>query len=328
MAKMTKNQALDKLDKAVSKVAEAGLKRIDVNLPKLKASAKKLADQLKANESPDLIDTQTRHLKLQMRGVSEGTALLDEVVRRLKEFEKDEELFELVADDMTEVMGYATKRLEDARKELANAKKLLDQAVKAGEQHSGDSKQAREEWAEAVAEVDRLIAGCAKEIKAWEDWDKAAAAAVTKRDKKTLSQLQKAEPASASLDAVAAQPPGTAFKAFQKEFKIDSLDKDLREEMKQDRTNSIAPWFRSQQAAKKKGEIEARVAALKVEQRDAAKALAALGLPASAKVRVQAALDGPDAALGKTLEAIAKSCKVTLTSADALAKLKTAGVVK
>jgi len=327
VAKLTKNQALDKLDKAIRKVAEAGLKRIDVNLPKLKASAKKLAEQLKANESPDLIDTQVRHLKLQMRGVSEGTTLLDEAVRRLKEFEKDEELFELLADEMTEAMGYATRPLEGARKELANAKKLLDQAVKAGEQHAGDSKQAREEWAEAVAEVDRLIAGCTKEIKAWEAWDKAAADAVAKRDKKALAQLQKAKPASASLDAVAKQPAGMAFKAFEKEFKTDTLDKDLREEIKRDRAESIGPWFRSQQAAKKKAEIEARVAARKVEPRDAAKALAVLGLPATVKAKVQAALDGLEAALGKTLEAIARACKVSLSAADAVAKLKKAGVI-
>ena len=327
MAKMTKHQALDKLDKAVSKVAEAGLKRIEANLPKLKASAKKLADQLKANESPDLIDTQTRHLKLQMRGVAEGTVLLDEAVRRLKEFEKDEELFELVADEMTEAMGLATKPLEGARKELAAAKRLLDQAVKAGEQHESDSSQAREEWAEAVAEVDRLVAGAAKEIKAWQEWDKAAAAAVDKRDRKALSQLQKAKPASAALDEVGKQPAGMAFKAFDKEFKRDSLAEDLRKEIDRDRAASMVPWFNSQQAAKKKAEIEARVAALKIEPRDAAKALTALGLPATAKVKVQAALDGPAAMLGKTLEAIAKSCKVTLTAADAVAKLKKAGVI-
>ena len=104
MAKLTETQARDKLDKAIRKVAEAGLQRIDVNLPKLKASAKKLAEQLKANESPELIDTQVGDLKLQMRGVSEGTTELDEAERRLKEFEKDEELFELLADEMTEAI--------------------------------------------------------------------------------------------------------------------------------------------------------------------------------------------------------------------------------
>ena len=151
MAKLTKNQALDKLEKAVTKVAEAGLKRIETHRPKLKASAKKLAEQLKANESPDLIDSQMRHLKLQMRGVSEGTVLLDEAIRRLKEFEKDDEVFELVADEMTDAMADATQSLEGARKDLAAAKKLLDEAAKAGEQHAADSKQAREEWAEAVS---------------------------------------------------------------------------------------------------------------------------------------------------------------------------------
>lgn len=326
MAKMTKNQALDKLDKAITKVAEAGLKRIETNLPKMKASAKKLADQLKANESSDLIDSQMHHLKLQMRGVSEGTALLDEAVRRLKEFEKDDELFELVADEMTEGMAYATKPLEGARKELAAAKKLLDEAAKAGEQHAADSKQAREEWAEAVSEVDRLCAGSQKEIKLWDDLDKAAAVAVAGRDRKTLAALQKAKPGSAALDDVGKQPGGIAFKAFDKEFKIDSLAADLQKEIRRDRDTWIAPWFKAQTAAKRKGEIEARVAALKIATRDAAKAITALGLPASSKAKVQATLDGPDAALGKSLEAIAKSCKVSLTAADAIVKLKKAGL--
>ena len=326
MAKLTKNQALDKLEKAVSKVAEAGMKRIDGFLPKLKASAKKLADQLKANESPELIDTQSKHLKLQMRGVAEGTTLLDEAVRRLKEFENDEELFELLADQMAEIMGYATKELEGARKELANAKKLLDQAVKAGQEHGADSKQGREEWAEAVMEVDRLVAGTEKEIKAWDEWDKAATAAAARRDKKELARLQKARPPSAALDNVARQPAGMAHTSYFKEFKRDALAEDLRKEIDRDRAAQAAPWLKAQLAAKRKAEIEARVAALKVEARDAAKALAALGLPATVKAKVQAALDGPAALLGKTLEAIAKSCKVPLTAADALVKLKRAGL--
>ena len=327
VAKMTKQQALDKLDKAVGKVADAGLKRIEANLPKLKASAKKLAEQLKADESPELIDTQSKHLKLQMRAVGEGTLLLDEAIRRLKEFEKDEELFELVADEMTEAMGYATKPFEGARKELANAKKLLDLATKAGEQHASDSKQARKEWAEAVAEVDGLCAGAQKEIKAWEEWDKAAAAALAQHDKKELLRLQKSKPASAALDEVGKQPAGMAFKAFDKEFKFDSLAEDLRKEISRDRDASIVPWFKAQTAAKKKAEIEARVAALKLEPRDAAKALAALGLPAAAKAKVQAALDGPDAVLVKSIEAIAKGCSVRLSAADVLPKLKKAGVI-
>lgn len=326
MAKMTKNQAMDKLEKAVEKVAEAGMKRVEGFLPKLKASAKKLAEQLKANESPELIDTQAKHLKLQMRGVAEGTTLLDEAVRRLKEFENDEELFELLADDMAEIMGYATKELEGARKELANAKKLLDQAKKAAEEHGSDSKQGTEEWAESVMEVDRLVAGADKEIKAWDDWDKAAAAALAKRDKKELARLQKAKPPSAALDTVAQQPAGMAHTNFFKEFKRDALSEDLRKEIERDRAAQVGPWLRAQQAAKRKAEIEARVAALKIEPRDVNKALAALGLPATAKAKVQAALEGPAAMLGKTLEAIAKACKVPLTSADALAKLKKAGV--
>ena len=117
-----------------------------------------------------------------------------------------------------------------------------------------------------------------------------------------------------------------AFKAFDKEFRRDSLAEDLRKEIDRDRNASIAPWFNAQTAAKSKAQIEARVAALRIEVRDAAKALSVLGLPAAARPRVQAALEGPAALLGKALEAIARSCKVPLTAADALAKLTKAGV--
>jgi len=261
-----------------------------------------------------------------MRGVAEGTTLLDEAVRRLKEFEKDEELFELIADQMAEIMGYATKELEGPRKELANAKKLLDQAVKAAAEHAGDAKQAREEWAEAVMEVDRLVAASAKEIKAWDQWDKAATAAHAERNQKELARLQKAKPPSAALDAVAKQPPGVSFKSFYKEFERKSLPQDLQKEIDRDSDAAITPWFGAQTAAKRKAQIEARVAGLKIAPRDVTKALTALGLPATAKAKVQAALDGPAAMLGKTLEAIAKACKVPLTAADALARLKKAGV--
>ncbi len=324
---MTKDQALQKLEKEIGKVADAGEDRIKKNLPKMKASMKKLADALKANESPDLIDTLARHLKLQMRGVAEGTTLYDEVVRRLKAYEQDEPFFELVADEMAEGMAYAAKILEPARKELAAAKKLLDQALEAGKAHAKDSKQAREEWAEAKTEVDRLIAGAAKEIAAWEAWGQEADDAAGRRDAKTLARLQKAKPASASLDDIAGRPAGTAFKSFDKEFDWKSLDADLQAELQRDREAAIVPWFKAQQAAKRKGEIQARVAALAVQPRDAAKALKELGLPAAARAKVQAALDGPAAALGKSVETIAKGCKVTLTAADALAKLKKAGVI-
>lgn len=327
MAKLTKQQALDKLDKAVTKDAEAGLKAIETNLPKLKASAKALDQHIKANRSPEMIDTQSRHLQLQMRAVAEGAVRLDKAVAMLKEFEKDEELFELLADEMTKAMGYATGPLETARQELAAAKKKLDEAKRAAEQHKSDSKQAREEWAEAVAEVDRLVAASAKEIKAWEEWEKAATAAADARNGKELARLQKAKPGSAALDDVGSQPPGMAFKAFDKEFKRDALAEDLRKEIDRDREASIAPWFKAQTAAKKKAEIDKRVMALKIEARDAGKALTVLGLPPSAKAKVQAALDGPDGQLGKALETIAKGCKVALTAADAVSKLKKGGVI-
>src|SRR5689334_5161422 len=101
---MTKAQALAMLEKRVVTIGEAAFKRIETGTPKLKASGRKLDAALKAADSPELIETLMKHLKLQVKAVAEGVALLDEVVKRLKEAEKDEELFELVADDMAEIM--------------------------------------------------------------------------------------------------------------------------------------------------------------------------------------------------------------------------------
>lgn len=323
--KMTKDQALDKLAKEIGKVADAAEARLKAHRPKLKASAKKLAEALQADESPDLVDTLARHLKLQMRGVAEGTTLFDEVIRRLKAYEQDEAFFEIVADEMAEGMAYATRQLEPARKELAAAKKLLDQAGRAAAEHAKDAKQAAEEWAEAVAETDRLASGALKEIKAWDAWAAEADATLAARDAKALAKLQKARPAATALDAVA-EAGEAPFARFDAEFDAEGLPEDLAKDIQRDRAASLGDWKKATDAVARRETIEGRVGALVVAPRDTAKALKVLGLPAGMKARVQAALDGPASARGKTLEAIAKACKVELAAADALARLKKAGI--
>lgn len=323
--KMTKDQALDKLAKEIGKVADAAEARLKANLPKLKASAKKLAEALKADESPDLVDTLAKHLKLQMRGVAEGTTLFDEVIRRLKAYEQDEAFFELVADEMAEGMAYAAKLLEPARKELAAAKKLLDQAGKTSAEHAKDAKQAAEEWAEAVAEVDRLSSSALKEIKLWEAWATSADEALAARDAKALARLQKARPAGAALDAVA-EAGDEPFARFDAEFTADGLPEELAKEIARDRAAAAAPWSKATEAVVRRELLLARIGKASVTPRDAGKALKELGLPAAAKARLQEALDGPAANLGKSLEAIARAHKVDLKAADALARLKKAGI--
>jgi hypothetical protein len=101
-----------------------------------------------------------------------------------------------------------------------------------------------------------------------------------------------------------------AFKEFDKEFRRDALAEDLRKEIERDRIASIEKWFKAQQAAKAKAAIEARVAALEIEVRDARKAAKVLGLPSSAVSKLQAALDGPALALPTELDAIARACKL------------------
>ena len=327
MAKMTKQQATDKLEKAAGKLIDEGSKQLQTAMPKLLASTKKLADHLKANQSPELIQTQAKHLQLQMRAVAEGAVKLDQALKAIQELEKDDEFFELMADELADGLSQLTKPLESARQALAAAKKLFDQATKAQAEHAKDAKQASEEWAEAVAEVDGLCAGAAKEIALWNQWEAAANDAADKRDAKKLATLQKTKPASTSLDAVSSRSSTKPFEEWDKEFERAALPEDLRTEVARDRQAAIGPWFKAQKSAREKGEIATRVAALSVEPRDAAKALTALGLPSGAKAKVQAALDGPAATLGKTLEAIAKANKVTLTAADALAKLRREKIV-
>lgn len=326
--KMSKQQAMDLLDKQVSKVGEAGLKRTEEGLPKMKASAKKLADALKAADSPELIDTQSRHLKLQMRPVAEGVALLDEAIKRIKDFEQDEEKFELLADELADIMKLATDALEKSRKELLAARKLTDEAATQLDQHKSDSKEAEEEWAAYCTEFERKLALAKKEAAAWAAYDKDAQAAFDARDKGRLAALQKAKPASAMLDEFAAWPQGRkAYEPFVREFDVDSLAADLKKRIQADQMTLTGSLGIARILAGRKAEILKRVGALKIEPRDAKKAATVLGLPAASVPRLQAALDGPDAARAKALEVLAKAAKLDLAGKDMVARLVKAGVL-
>lgn len=326
--KMTKQQAMDLLEKRAAKVAEAGMKRIDEGTPKMKASAKKLADALKAADSPELIDTQTKHLKLQMRPVAEGVTLLDEAIKRVKEFEQDEEMFELLADDLAEIMKFATDALEKSRKALLEARKLTEQAAAALEGHKSDAKEAEEEWAALMTELERKFAAAKKEAAAWVQYDKDAQAAHEARDKAKLAALKKAKPASPMLDEFAAMAkPQDAFAAFVKEYDVDALAEPLKKKINSERMTIIGNVGAARMLASRKAEVDKRVGALQIEARDGKKALTVLGLPTSALGKVQAALDGPDGARAKVLEAIAKACKVEATGKDMVAKLVKAGIL-
>lgn len=326
--KMTKAQALDMLEKKVTKIGEAAFKRIDDGTPKLKASAKKLADALKAADSPELIETLMRHLKLQVKPVAEGVALLDEVIKRLKEAENDEAMFELVADEMAEVMKIATDKLEKARKELREAKTLTDKAEKALEARGGDSTQAAEEWASTLGEFERVVGGAAKEVPAWDAWEKEALAAVEARDPARLARNRKAIPKSELIDTVLGWPKGKPFAAYDKEFKFESLAKDLQEEIARDRGKALLAYNKVLALAERKPAIYKRVDALQIAARDGKKALAVLGLPAAALAKLQAAIDLGDAAARlKALEALAKAYKLASSGKEMVAKLTKAGLL-
>lgn len=328
MAKMTKAQALAMLEKRVVTIGEAAFKRIETGTPKLKASGRKLDAALKAADSPELIETLMKHLKLQVKAVAEGVALLDEVVKRLKEAEKDEELFELVADDMAEIMKAATDQLEKSRKDLREAKNLTDKADKALESRGSDSTQAAEEWASTYGEFERVVGGAAKELPAWEAWEKEALAAQAARDKARLARNRKAIPKSELIDTVLGWPKGKPFAAYDQEFKVATLQKDLQDEIAKDRAKGMLLYNKVLVLAEKKPEIYKRVDALDIAARDGRKALTVLGLPAAALPKLQAAIDLGDAAARlKALEALAKAHKLEANGKEMVARLTKAGVL-
>ena len=250
---MTKAQALAMLEKRVVTIGEAAFKRIDEGTPKLRASAKKLTEALKSADSPDLIETLMRHLKLQVKPVAEGVALLDEVIKRLKEAEKDEELFELIADDMAEIMKAATDKLEKSRKDLREAKTLTDSAEKALDARGSDANQAGEEWASAYGEFERVVSGAAKEFPAWEAWEKELVAATDARDKARYDRGRKAIPKSALLDSVRGWPKGKPWAEWDKEFKFETLPKALQDEIAKDRGRGLLAYNKVLDAGREEG---------------------------------------------------------------------------
>jgi hypothetical protein len=327
MAKVTKAQAMALLEKKIGPMVEKGGKAIDAWEPKVKATTRRLADAIKSGESFELVKTQANVLRLYSGKLSEGTLEIDKALKVIMKMQDDPELLEALADTLTKEMKAATDMLEKARKALEDGKVQLDAAETAAAAHAGDSRQARQEWAEAVAEVDQLVADTSVEIKAWVKWEADCQAAVARRDRKELQRLLKTRPASTALDEVASRPAGMAFKEFDKEFDRNKLDAKLQAEIGKDRTNSITRWFGAQQAAKGKEAIVARAAGWKIEPRNVQKALDALGLPASVKVKLQAAIDLPDAEVGEAVAKLAKALKIDLKPKDAADKLKKAGVL-
>jgi hypothetical protein len=319
MAKVTKAQAMALLEKKIGPMVEKGGKAIDAWEPKVKATTRRLADAIKSGESFELVKTQANVLRLYSGKLSEGTLEIDKALKVIMKMQDDPELLEALADTLTKEMKAATDMLEKA---LEDGKVQLDAAETAAAAHAGDSRQARQEWAEAVAEVDQLVADTSVEIKAWVKWEADCQAAVARRDRKELQRLLKTRPASTALDEVASRPAGMAFKEFD-----NKLDAKLQAEIGKDRTNSITRWFGAQQAAKGKEAIVARAAGWKIEPRNVQKALDALGLPASVKVKLQAAIDLPDAEVGEAVAKLAKALKIDLKPKDAADKLKKAGVL-
>jgi hypothetical protein len=326
---MTKAQAEALIEKKVGKVAQDGLKLIDSGTPKLKAMTKKVNDEVKTGQSADLLETLLRALKVVRAPVAQGAEQLEKAVQLVNEFEKNEEIFELLADEFVEGMKELTGPLEKARKDLVLADQARTAAEKKMDVHGRDSSSAEREWVALVAAFERRVGVAKKEFEAWLAYEKDVQAAVKARDKGKLAALRKAKPAAPTL----AEFPGmknsdAVSEDFRREYAIDGLSKELQARIKKDREGTISlPFVTTKVNANKRIEIEKRLDALVIEPRDGRKALTALGLPPAALAKVQAALDGPDGPRAKLLAGIAKAFKVELAEKDVDPRLTKAGVL-
>lgn len=327
MAKMTKAQAEAKLQKIVAGDGDRGYDLIQKSLPKLKKASKDLQDELKKAESPEMVDTLVKSVRLHLKPLAEGIALLTRVLAEVKKATDDEEMFALLEKDLTAAMKDVTTRLEAGRNAAREAKQALDAADDYLRNQDSDADSAGEDWTTAFTEFIRMSDAAAKEAPAFAKWEADAKAAAAARDKAKLEKIRKAKPASAMLDKVAAIPKDKRFVEFEKKYRSDKLPKALGDEIQRDRVKAIMAHNKVIALAQAKDEAVKRVQALAIEPRNGHKALDVLELPSGALGRLQALLDGPDAALPAGLEALAKANRLKKSGKEMVAALKKAGVL-
>jgi hypothetical protein len=329
MGKMTRAQADKLLVKEVGEPSDGAWDRIGKTAPKVKKLATQLEAEITKAESREMVDALAKTMKLHLRSLAEDVAILAAGLKRLGELTDDEDFLQAIGpDELAAGMKEATERIESGRNAVRDAKTAFDKSQEFLKNQRVDPDAAGEDWATAVTNVDRVVSGALKEAPAWSTLLKDAQAARDARDKAKLASLRKTKPESANLDAVLKLDEKNPFAAFDKDYDVADLPESLRKEIAADRGKQVPLFAKARLLALEKKAIAAEVDGFTIEARDGDKALKTLGFPKSALPKLQAAIDGPDAAMPKALEQLAKTCKLELGSGrDMVAALKKAGVL-
>ena len=331
MAKMTKAQAEKLLVKEVGEASDKAWERIAKTTPKVKQLTAKLDAEIAKGESREMVDMYNKALKLQLQTLAEDVAVLHHGMKRLGELTDDPDFITAFgADELTEGVKEATTRLEGGRNAVRDAKTALDRGVAFLKNQRVDADAAGEDWATAVTNLERLVAGVEKESPDWLAYRKNAQAACDARDAAGLEKARKAKPASKNMDFLLTLDAKNPWAGWDKQYAVDELPDGLRKEIDGDRKRLADPYKKAYALSLEKKAIEAEVAGLTIEGRDGEKALKALEIfPRGALAKLQAAIDGPEDGVAKALEALAKALKLKdpPSGRDMVATLKKARVL-
>lgn len=328
---MTGKEAAAAIYKAVAadiKDFHSGTALYKKAMPKLTKGADSLEAELKKGETGDFMQVTLSTMEQPMTDLAQAMVILSRGVKAVSAYLKSNpEVAAAVPKEFLADFRQGVEAQERMRNMLRRAKELKDKAEVFISQQSKDSDAAGEDWSAALALFDGACRNAAADLKALTAWEKNAQAALEARNKPVLDKLVKALPACPGLDAVAAMPAGKPFQDFDKRYDVASLSSDLQDEISLDRGKAMNDYDKALKMVAARDTIVARVKAMRMDARDGLKALKVLDLPKNALTKLQAALDGPDSVMVKSLDAVGKLFKSELSGKDMQLALRKAAVI-
>lgn len=324
---MTREKALKVFDGEITKEVEKAYRLRQQCKPKLKEATRRLEEALKKGDPAEVVELLRRQLQQPLRDLAGATVQLAEAYRRINEMAQDDEMLRALPKELPGALKELAPIIQGAKEELRAAKVLGDRAEQQAARLGRGEADTAKQWALWVASLDGAMRDAAAEHQAWKRHDTEVQALAAARDRARLATLRKKPPSTSTLDSLLAIPRGRMFERFDRDHDIESASQALRGEIARDRQALLKKYDAAQAMADDCRGIQARLGKLEVAPRDARKALAVLGLPAAAQAKLQAALEGSDAALPKALEALAKQHGVDARPAAMIEQLRKAGIL-
>lgn len=304
--------------KAIRSTA-AAMKELDDGADEVKAALKDGAD-------PELLATYQRDLKLDMEAamnaaidVRSALDAIDDVAKDDDDFEADQDEIKKGKASMLSIMDLLKTGLRDGDTRRQDLAKAIAAAKK-------DTVRATTSWVGLMTFVEKREHDLARALKDWQSWRTEAETAAKAGKATELKALQDKPPGGAYDDVLKGDYSNHLTTRFAKEFPPADLPSTFTNRMKKDMSALKESDKRLQASGKKCADAEAAVAKLQARARDAKKAAALLKLPASLAAKLPPILALDDAKAAKQLGELAKQNKIDLDGAEAMAKLRKAGI--